>query len=68
MVDDFKPFEPQAHSRFSLRSGCGGLQLRMRMSLRDLLKLLQNLCSILFFLSKLVLAHFLSFSVLAEIA
>jgi len=37
MFDDFKPFERQAHRRFSLRSRCGGMQLRMRMSLRDLL-------------------------------
>jgi hypothetical protein len=37
MFDDFTPFERQAHRRFSLRSRCGGLQLRMRMSLRDLL-------------------------------
>jgi hypothetical protein len=52
---NIQPFERQAHRRFSSRSRYGGMQLRIRMSLRVLLHaLLQN------HFSTLLLSHFLT--------
>merc|ERR1711924_271644 len=49
-----QPFERQAHRRFSSRSRYGGMQLRIRMSLRFLHALLQN------HFSTLLLSYFLT--------
>jgi hypothetical protein len=52
---NIQPFERQAHRRFSSRSRYGGMQLRIRMSLRVLLHaLLQN------HFSTLLLSQFLT--------